>query len=135
MDDNIDTRKKYKKIPLEYEEFIHEGGYLFIGYVWNDGVYRGKYAKGHGRYRRYIYSIETYERVKWGKYRHKYVRKRAVMSPLPKRTLKTRLQKKKRRRGKKPKPKKPTKKNFLKPEHQAKSPNEEGRTSCRRNTA
>ena len=105
MDDNMDTRKKYKKTPLEYEEIIHDEGYTFIWYVWDEGVYRKKYVKGHGRYREYVYSMETYERVKRGKYRHKYIRKKAVMPSMPKRTLKTRLLKKKGRRGKKTKTK------------------------------
>ena len=82
MDDNTNTRKKYKKTPLEYEEIIHDEGYTFIWYVWDEGVYRKKYVKGRGRYREYVYSMETYERVKQGKYRHKYIRKKAVMPPM-----------------------------------------------------
>jgi len=76
MDDNTDTKKKYTKSPLEYEEFIQDEGYIFIRYVQDDGVYRKKYVKGCGRYHRCIYSLETYKRVKWGKYRHKYILKK-----------------------------------------------------------
>jgi len=62
--------------PLEYEEDIHEmvECYIFIRYV-NDGrIHRKKFVHGSGRYRRTIYSLETYKRVKWGKYRHRYIR-------------------------------------------------------------
>jgi len=62
-------------VPLEYEETIHEEGYIFIRYIRDGEDYRKKYVRGSGRYKKVIYSIETYERVKWGKYRHRYVRK------------------------------------------------------------
>jgi len=85
-------------ISLEYEETIREEGYIFIRYVRDGGEYRKKFLRGSGKYRRVLYSLETYERVKWGKYRHKYIHKKEVMPPIPKRTPKTSGKKTKRKR-------------------------------------